>query len=107
MPMLERPDLADETIGQCLHEHYGLVTQAITFLPIGYDATVWVFRVEAADHVSYFLKVKCVPVTAAFLAVPHFLRRQGVAEVVAPLPTRNQALSAPIDDRFTAILYPY
>jgi spectinomycin phosphotransferase len=107
MPMLERPDLADETIFQCLHEHYGLVAQAITFLPIGYDATAWVFRVEAADHAAYFLKVKSVPVTAASLAVPHFLRQWGVAEVVAPLPTRNKALSAPIDDRFTAILYPF
>jgi len=89
MPMLERPDLADETIGRALHEHYGLVARAITFLPIGHDATAWVFHVEAADHTSYFLKVKSVPVTAASLAVPHFLRRQGVAEVVAPLPTRN------------------
>jgi spectinomycin phosphotransferase len=26
---------------------------------------------------------------------------------VAPLPTRNKALSTPIDDRFTAILYPF
>jgi hypothetical protein len=51
--MLERPDLADETIGHCLHEYYGLVAQAIPFLPIGYDATAWVFRVEAADHASY------------------------------------------------------
>jgi spectinomycin phosphotransferase len=105
--MLERPDLSDETIRRCLQANYGIDAAEITFLPIGYDATASVFRVDAADGQRFFLKVKSVPVAAGSLAVPHFLRQSGVDAVVAPLATRSGALSAPLDGGFTAILYPF
>ncbi|MBX3001513.1 MAG: phosphotransferase [Caldilineaceae bacterium] len=105
--MLERPDLSDETIRRCLQANYGIDAAEITFLPIGYDATASVFRVDAADGQPFFLKVKSVAVPAAPLAVPHFLRQMGIDAVVAPLATRSNALSTPLDGGFTAILYPF
>lgn len=105
--MLERPNLPDEAIRRCLQANYGIAAAAITFLPIGYDATASVFRVDAADGQRFFLKTKNVPVAAAPLAVPHFLRQNGVDAVVAPLTTRTDTLSAPLGDGFTAILYPF
>lgn len=105
--MLERPDLADDVIHRCLQANYGIDAVEITFLPIGYDATASVFRVETADGQRYFLKAKRVPVAATTLAVPHFLRQRGVDAVVAPLTTPNGDLSTRLDDRFTAILYPF
>jgi spectinomycin phosphotransferase len=105
--MLERPPISDDTIHRCMRENYGISAAAITFLPIGYDSTASVFRVDAADGKIWFLKAKSVPVAAASLAVPHFLRGLDVDCIVAPVATGNGALTAPLGDGFTAILYPF
>jgi len=105
--MLERPHLSDEVIAHCLQENYGISVAQIAFLPIGYDATASVFRVDAIDGRAYFLKAKSIPVLPVTLAVPHFLRQVGVDEIVAPLATGTDALSASLGDGFTAILYPF
>ncbi len=105
--MLERPALSDQAIARCVQDNYTISAAQITFLPIGYDATASVFRVDAADGRAYFLKAKSVPVAAATLAIPHFLRQMGVEEIVAPLATGTHTLSARLDANFTAILYPF
>lgn len=105
--MLERPALSDEAIARSLQENYGISAEQITFLPIGYDASASVFRVSADDGTDYFLKTKTVPVAPATLTIPSFLRRSGVEQIVAPLTTLGGALSAPLGDGFTAILYPF
>ena len=105
--MLERPTLADDTIRRSLRANYGISVAQIDFLPIGYDSTASVFRVTADDGRDYFLKTKTVPVAPATLAIPSFLCRSGVEQIVAPLTTLDGALSAPLDDGFTAILYPF
>jgi spectinomycin phosphotransferase len=105
--MLERPDLSDKAIRRYLQANYGIDAASITFLPIGYDSTASVFRVDAVDGQRFFLKAKTGLVTASPLIVPHFLRQSGVDAVVAPLATRMGALWAPLDDGFTAILYPF
>lgn len=105
--MLERPDLSDDAIAGCLHDNYRIQASAITFLPIGYDATAWVFRVESADGTPYFLKTKSVTPDAASLAAPHFLAEIGVPGIVAPLATVSGGLCAPLAAGFTAVLYPF
>lgn len=105
--MLERPSISDETIRRCVAENYGIAAAQITFLPIGYDSTASVFRVEAADGQAWFLKTKSVPVAAPPLAVPHFLRESGLHCIVAPVAADSGALSVPLGDGFTAILYPF
>lgn len=105
--MLERPDLSDEVIASGLYEGYGITVQRIVFLPIGYDSSASVFRVDGADGGSYFLKAKSVPVTPAPLRVPHFLREIGIEQIVAPISTHTGSLSTPMGNGFTAILYPF
>lgn len=105
--MLERPDLSDAAIVACLRDSYRMAAGAITFLPIGYDATASVFRVDTTDRGCYFLKAKSVPLRTAPLAVPHFLAERGLPGIVAPLATVTDELSAPLGDGFTAILYPF
>lgn len=56
--MLERPNLSDEQIQHSLHEAYRLTLTQVTFLPIGYDMSASVFRVQATDDHTYFLKAK-------------------------------------------------
>ncbi len=86
--MREPPsNLATETLRGALLEHYAVMASEITFLPIGYDASAWVYRVQTADDQSYFLKVRLSVTNEASLIVPRFLHDRGVAQVVAPLPS--------------------
>jgi spectinomycin phosphotransferase len=104
--MLEKPDLPDAAIAETLSDRYGLAVTALEFLPIGNDATAWAYRVAADDGAAYFLKVRRGEVSLASLRIPRFLREAGVTQVVAPLPARDGALSAPLDG-YSLILYPF
>lgn len=85
--MLEKPDVSDEVLINGLLQGYGIAATSIEFLPLGYDASAWVYRVEAADGGAYFLKLRLGAVDAASVLVPRFLVEQGISQVVAPLPT--------------------
>lgn len=102
--MLERPSLSDAKICACLQSAYGIAAREIAFLPLGNDATAWVYRVPGDP--GWFLKVKRGGVYPPSLSVPRWLRDQGIAEVVAPVDTRAGALSQALED-FTLILYPW
>ncbi|MBZ0300870.1 MAG: aminoglycoside phosphotransferase family protein [Anaerolineae bacterium] len=104
--MLEKPDLQDEALITCLRVHYGLPVCALEFLPIGYDSSAWVYRVETDDATPYFLKVRRGVVYEPSLRVPHALHAQGIAEVVAPLAAQSGALWQRLDS-FSLILYPF
>lgn len=103
--MLEKPDLADEIIVAALQKSYAIVISRLHFLPIGNDATAWVYQVKTEDAV-YFLKVKQGEVVPASVGVPHWLKEQGIAQVVAPLSTRDGELWVQVDS-FSLILYPF
>lgn len=103
--MLEKPNLPDDKIVACLNDHYGLLVTALEFLPIGNDASAWVYRVSSDENI-YFLKVKKGTVYEPSVAVPRYLKDQGIEQVVAPLSTDTQQLWAKVDD-FALILYPF
>jgi spectinomycin phosphotransferase len=105
--MLEKPNLPDEDIIAGLQTGYNLTVTALEFLPIGYDASAWVFRVQDTDNTSYFLKVKRGAIDAPAMSVPHFLKAQGIEPVVAPLPTYSGSLWHPVTANFSLILYPF
>lgn len=104
--MLEKPDLHDEKIVACLRDDYGAQAVSVEFLPLGYDANAGVYRVEVADGDAYFLKAKKGGVDATSLAVPRALRDAGIAQIAAPLLTRDGRLSADAD-AFALIVYPF
>jgi spectinomycin phosphotransferase len=103
--MLEKPNLSDGQIISVLNQHYDLNVSHLDFLPIGNDASAWVYRVET-DEQPYFLKVKKGSVYQPSLLVPYHLKAQGINQVVAPLPTATGELCAIIDP-FNLILYPF
>lgn len=88
-----------------LRAGYGLAADTITRLPLGYDTNASVYRV-AADGRAYFLKVRRDAVNEAGLAVPAYLHAQGLAEILAPLPTLTGALWHPHGSH-ALILYPF
>jgi spectinomycin phosphotransferase len=103
--VLEQPDVDDTAVVACLRDHYGVVPTHLTFLPLGADAGTAVYRAVAADGTAYFVKLRRV-FDAAAVAIPHFLRSQGVDAVMAPMTTGTGELSAGLDGlRLT--LFPY
>ncbi len=104
--MLERPDLDDAVIISTLQDAYDIEATDVHFLPIGYDANAWVFRIDCGDGSRYFLKARQGLIYEASLAVPSYLKDQGIKQVVAPLRTKSGNLWA-IVDRFTLILYQF
>lgn len=105
--MREPPlDLPDDTLRAGLRTHYGLAVADLTFLPLGHDSAAWVYRVQAADGVPYFLKVRQRVTNPSSLLVPRYLHDHGVAQVIAPLPTTTQTMWATVDG-YALILYPF
>src|SRR5258706_1522360 len=106
MTMLEKPDLEDGKILTYLRASYGMAAVEIEFLPIGNDATAWVYKVHTDFRTSYFLKVKKGIVSKPAVVIPRYLKDNGIEQVVAPLLTRSQDLWTTIDD-FSLTLYPF
>jgi spectinomycin phosphotransferase len=105
--MREPPaNLPNDTLCACLRARYELIPTELTFLPLGHDASAWVYRVRAADGGVYFLKVRLSVTNEAGLAVPRYLQDHGVARVIAPLPTATGALWATAGD-YALMLYPF
>ncbi len=104
--MLEKPDLRDEEIIACVQHEYGLGVAQLAFLPLGADLNTAVYRVVADDETTYFLKLRRGVFDETSVALPKFLRDQGIEQIIAPLATRTGQLWASLD-AFKAILYPF
>jgi spectinomycin phosphotransferase len=48
--MLEKPDIKDEKIINCLKQEYGLPVTSITFLPLGADLNTAVYCATTQDQ---------------------------------------------------------
>ena len=79
--MLEKPDLADDTLVAHVRDRYGLSPTGVEFLPIGNDSSAWVYRVEAGVE-AYFLKVKQGAISPASLLIPRYLKDRGLEQIV-------------------------
>jgi spectinomycin phosphotransferase len=105
--MLEKPNIPDDLIITGLRGGYGFDVAGVEFLPIGYEATVWIYRVDTADGGAYFLKLRRGVADPATLAVPRLLREAGVSQVVAPVPAQSGGLHAPLDEQHFLVVYPF
>lgn len=104
--MLEKPDLPDEEILSRLRAEFGLPFIQLTFLPLGADVNTAAYRAVIAGETSYFLKLRTGNFDEASLAVPIFLKSQGVDPVLAPLQTLTGQHCAELG-HIRLILYPF
>ena len=104
--MLEPPDLSDETIHACLRDAYNISVSKIEFLPLGNDASAWVYRVNDVHACAYFLKVRAGTIDENNLRLPRWLYDSGIEQVVAPLPVQNGRLWTSVDS-FGLTLFPF
>jgi spectinomycin phosphotransferase len=103
--MLEKPEISEIQIADCLRSSFHIAPLKIEFLPIGNDANSWVFRVETVTS-PYFLKLKKGQVYHPSLMVPFDLQKIGISQVLAPLPAQDGRLYAQVEP-FNLILYPF
>lgn len=105
--MREPPaDLSLEILRAALDECYGLTTTDLTFLPLGHDASAWVYRVRSSGNAAFFLKVRRSIFNEPGLLVPRYLQEEGIEQVIAPLPTLTGALWTQVGSH-AIILYPF
>jgi spectinomycin phosphotransferase len=104
--MLEKPDLPDDQLIDCLQLNYSLRIAQVNFLPLGNDMNTAVYRVLAEDARAYFLKLRSGAFNDVTVAIPRLLGDQGMAQVVAPIATSSGALWARMSD-FAVILSPF
>src|SRR5258706_3869549 len=104
--MLEKPELNDELIINCLDKEYGLSVEKIAFLPLGGDLSTAVYRVVTDDEAQYFCKLRRGVFDETTIELPKFLSEQGIAQIIPPLTTKSGKLRAELDE-FKLILYPF
>ncbi len=100
---LEKPDLADAKIVDCLRDQYGLHAAEMIFLPRGGDANAALYRVVTDKGWAYFLKLRRGAFDEACVIIPDFLRQRGVPQIIPTIPTQNRKLWTQLDD-FKVIL---
>jgi spectinomycin phosphotransferase len=104
--MLEKPALADEVIIACVQEAFGLTVEQLAFLPLGADLNTAVYRLDTDAPAAWFLKLRSGNFNELSLKLPQCLRQQGIAEIIAPLPTRIGALWVSLA-HLKGMLYPF
>ncbi|MEN9933890.1 MAG: hypothetical protein RLZZ387_469 [Chloroflexota bacterium] len=105
--MREPPvNLPEQTLRAALREAWGVVAEAVTFLPLGYDSAAWVYRVDVAGAAPLFLKARLSISNRPGLLVPHVLHAQGIRQVVSPIATSAGDLWTPAGG-YALILYPF
>ncbi|HUZ18178.1 MAG TPA: aminoglycoside phosphotransferase family protein [Spirochaetia bacterium] len=106
MIVRERLPLPDEAIAACLLREYGVSSEGIDFLPVGYDSAAAVYRVRRESGAPLFLKITRAEVLPEILRIPQLLADRGIPNAVAPIETAFGEPCCAVDG-YTLILYPF
>jgi len=98
--------LSHQYIIDCLHAHYGIDIITLTFLPLGADNNASVYKAEAQDNSSYFVKLKRGHPHNIGIAILQLLHEAGIEQVIPPIKTIEGYLTQSIGD-LTLIVYPF
>jgi spectinomycin phosphotransferase len=102
--MLEKPDLPETKIIDCLRDAYGISTLQVSFLPLGADMNTAVYRAVSESSASYFVKLRSGLFDELSVTIPKLLHEQGIQQIIPPRPTQSGELYASLD-RFRLMLY--
>lgn len=95
--MLEKPDLPDDQIIDCLRAEYGLKAAEVTFLPLGADRNTAVYRAVTEEGMSWFVKLRGGVFDELTVQIPKLLHDQGIRQIIAPIATRSGQLWADLE----------
>lgn len=104
--MREKQPFPDHLLINCLNIAYGIDVTRLIFLPMGADMNASVYKAEAQDHASYFVKLKrgFYPSIGSVLA--ELLHDAGIEQIIPPIKTVQGQPTQRIED-FTVIVYPF
>lgn len=104
--MLEKLDTDKALIVAALRNAFELNADQVAFLQLGADWHAAVFKAIAIDGTAYFVKLLRGPIDEIAVTIPSYLRAQGIAAVLAPIPTTGGQLWADLGD-LKLVLYPF
>ncbi len=104
--MREPPRITEEDLRACVQDQYDLSLVTLAFLSLGHDYDAGVYRAVSERGKGYLLKATSRPLYEPRCLVPRYLHDQGIASVVAPLPTRSGALWTKLAN-WSLIVYPW
>ncbi|HLB43128.1 MAG TPA: aminoglycoside phosphotransferase family protein [Gammaproteobacteria bacterium] len=103
---MEKQPLSDQRIIDCLSNDYGIKVATLTFLPLGADINASVYKAEAYDQSSYFIKIKRGhhhDISATIIALLH---DAGIQQIIPTIKTNSGQPIQHIAD-FTLIVSPF
>lgn len=95
-----------QRIIHCLDVDYGIEISILTLLPLGADMDASVYKAQAADLTSYFVKLKRGHHPDVSVAIIELLYDAGIKQVIPPLKTVHGTPIQRIGE-FTLIVYPF
>ncbi len=104
--MLVKQHLSEQYIIDCLRTNYGIEVVTLTFLPLGADMNASVYKVDAQDKSSYFVKLKLGHQHNVGIEIVELLDNAGIQQIIPPVKTIQGHLTYHMDD-FTLIVYPF
>lgn len=104
--MIEKAPLPNQSIIRCLTSDYGIEVAALTFLPIGADINASVYKAEATDQSSYFVKLKQGHHHDISVVIVELLHKAGIQQIIPPVKTIHGQSTSRIGE-FTLIVYPF
>lgn len=104
--MIEKQPLSDQHIIDCLNTHYGIKVAALTFLSLGADINASVYKADAHDQSSYFIKIKRGHHHDISATIISLLHDAGIRQIIPPIKTISGQPIQHIGD-FTLIVSPF
>lgn len=98
--------LANTRIIECLKTDYGINVSTLTFLPLGADMNSSVYKAEAQDQSSYFVKLKLGHTHDISITILELLHKHNIQQIIPPITTKYDQPTQRVDD-FTLIVYPF
>jgi len=98
--------LSDQLIISCLSRDYGIEIAALALLPLGADLDASVYKAQAVDQTSYFIKLKRGHHHDISVIILELLQMAGIQQIIPPIKTRKGQSTQRIEG-FTLIVYPF
>lgn len=104
--MLDKPNIQDAALIDCLRKNYGIRTKQVTFLPLGADRNTVVYRADTESGAAYFVKLRREDFNEMSLVVPKLLCSQRVPHIIDPLASLDGKVWVSVSGYYLSV-YPF
>lgn len=90
----------------CLITYYSIEATALDQLPLGADPNAFLYKAQASDQKTYFVKLKRDHFHDVNIRVLELLQMVGIQQIIPPIKTVEGKQIQQVDD-FTLLVYPF